>query len=186
MRKGKKSVEDFSTVLRAMRVGDLPSIHRTYDSLSQESKYFIPSRILGSTAKKGWYWRFGQAALILSCNAFLRESLRLIHPKASFVWLIAENKQGEVIGSGYLRGITRSSKGGSLYLGIWVKQDYQGKEIGSKLMKDLIIQAQKKKVKKIFLNVHNENVKAISLYEKFAFKSLSCDSSGILMCLELD
>ncbi|MCL0057489.1 GNAT family N-acetyltransferase [Dehalococcoidales bacterium] len=124
--------------LSKMHLKDLLGVHKMYDSLTSESKDLIPSRILGLTTKKSWYWILGQVALIISCFPRLRECFRRVFPKASFLWLLAKNQQDEIIGFAYLRGITRNLKDGDLYLGICVLDNYQGRGIGYKLMEGLI------------------------------------------------
>ncbi|MGH1350700.1 MAG: ribosomal protein S18-alanine N-acetyltransferase [Methyloligellaceae bacterium] len=54
-------------------------------------------------------------------------------------------------------------------LTIGVAADYQGRGVASLLCKDLLDTATKDGVKKIFLEVRADNVKALSLYEKQGF-----------------
>jgi len=63
-------------------------------------------------------------------------------------------------------------------LGIGIRDDFQGKGIGSKLMDNLIKLARKEGLKKIRLTVLADNYKAIRLYEKFGFKKTKFMKNG--------
>jgi len=169
-------IEGYSIILRPMRVTDLLCIHRMYDSLSHESKLFIPSRIFG-LENKSWYWVLGQAALIFSCNGFSRAFLRWVYPRASFFLVVAKKVGGEgILGFAYLRA---EKPKGNFFLGIAVKDAYHEMKVGSRLTEELITRAKKGRAKKIVLSTHTQNAKAISLYRKYGFKHSSpCDSSG--------
>lgn len=53
---------------------------------------------------------------------------------------------------------------------IAVKADFQGRGIGTKLMKEILGIAASKNLRKIMLEVKPENLAAISLYQKFNFE----------------
>jgi len=145
-----------------------------YDSLSHESKLFIPSRIFG-LENKSWYWVFGQAALIFSCNGFSRAFLRWVYPRASFFLVVAKKEGGEgILGFAYLRGHELKKH---LFLGICVKDAYQGMKIGSKLMEELIAWAGREDAEKIVLSTHTNNIRAVSLYDKYGFKPTAIEMS---------
>lgn len=176
-----KSEKNSSMVIfRPMKVTDIISIHEMYDSLSRSSQEFYPSRILGKRTLN-LYWLLAQIALILSCSAMTRRILRKIYPEACFSMTIGfdENIHNEIaIGLAYIRG---PIVGGDCHLGICVLDDYQGQGIGSILMKTIINQARKEEAERIVLGVQKNNIKAISLYKKFAFKFIT----DIYMVLDL-
>lgn len=58
-------------------------------------------------------------------------------------------------------------------LDIAVKGEYQNKHIASKLLEKLFEIASQKNIEKCFLEVKENNIKAISLYKKFSFKKIS-------------
>ena len=72
-----------------------------------------------------------------------------------------------------------------------VLEFFQNKHIGSKLLEKLVSLSLKNKMKNITLEVRSDNEKAIYLYRKFGFKSVSIrkkyynDVDGILMEKEL-
>jgi len=164
----KHGTDSHPVTLRAMQIGDLWSIHRMYDSLSEESRRFLPSGILGLRSIS-WYWVLGQIALMLSCNSFARRLLRRVYPDASFFTLVALDPSchDELVGFAYLRGHRPYT---TLFLGICVKDSYQGLKIRSRLMEELLGRAQKHDASRIVLWVHAEDAKAISLYEKYRFE----------------
>lgn len=57
-------------------------------------------------------------------------------------------------------------------LDIAVKSSFQGKGIASMLLNELFNKLQKNNVNKCFLEVKEDNIKAISLYKKFLFKEI--------------
>lgn len=175
-------IEGYPIILCPMRIADLTSVRGMYDSLSHESKSFIPSQIFGSQ-NKSWYWVLGQAALILSCNRFSRAFLRWVYPRASFFLVVAKNKGVKgILGFAYLRA---ERVKGHFFLGICVKDAYQGVEIGSRLMEELIAWARREGAEKIVLSTHANNTRAISLYKKYGFRVICHDSEQYEMDLEL-
>ena len=74
---------------------------------------------------------------------------------------------------------------------IAIKNEYQGRSLGLKLMEHLIDVCKQKQVRTIFLEVNTNNTKALNLYEKFGFKEYSRrknyygDNDAILMKLDL-
>ena len=74
---------------------------------------------------------------------------------------------------------------------IAVKDEYQGKKLGFKLMEHMIENCKQKEVRTIFLEVNINNTKALNLYENFGFveysrrKNYYGDSDAILMKLDL-
>ena len=72
-----------------------------------------------------------------------------------------------------------------------VLEFFQNKHIGSKLLEKLVSLSLENKMKNITLEVRSDNEKAIYLYKKFGFKSVSIrkkyynDVDGILMEKEL-
>lgn len=170
MKEAKKvKTKDRSIILRPSRITDLWRVHRMYDSLSQESKHFFSPGIFGFRSIS-WYWLLAQGALLLSSVAFTRRLLRRVYPKASIFMVVAleaDNPVHPLIGFAYIRGDTSSR---DFSLSICVHDSHQGQAIGSKLTEELIRWAGKEGAKKITLSVHRDNIKAISLYEKYGFK----------------
>ena len=57
-------------------------------------------------------------------------------------------------------------------LTIGVDPDYQGKKLGTKLLKDTLLEAIKIGVEECYLEVRVSNIIAINLYEKFGFEKV--------------
>lgn len=65
--------------------------------------------------------------------------------------------------------------------GIYIhKQEYRGKNIGDKVLKQCIAFAQKLNIKEIYLDVLSSNTQAINLYTKNNFKKISKDENNFL------
>ena len=64
-------------------------------------------------------------------------------------------------------------------IGISVLKEYWGRGVATALLEKLISWAKEKGIKKINLDVFENNKRAIKLYEKFGFKSEGCIEDGI-------
>jgi ribosomal protein S18 acetylase RimI-like enzyme len=58
-------------------------------------------------------------------------------------------------------------------IAVYVKREFRGKGVGKKLMKALLEELAKAKIKKVKLSVNVEQVAAVKLYENFGFKVVS-------------
>lgn len=72
---------------------------------------------------------------------------------------------------GYVTALINGYEMEILYIA--VKGEYQNKHIASKLLEELFEIASQKNIEKCFLEVKENNIKAICLYEKFSFKKIS-------------
>lgn len=88
--------------------------------------------------------------------------------------LLYEN--GLPIGYGHL-----DKDGGTIWLGICIRQDKKNKGYGKLVMNKLISDAIENKVPIIKLSVDKGNVDAISLYDKFGFKNCNEIKPGVLL-----
>jgi len=93
-----------------------------------------------------------------------------------FLCVIAINKQGEVVGHAHIRvplryffrcGLKR------VRYGIVIRDDYQGRGLGTLLTHAIIEMAREAGVEAIDLFVRVENHRAINLYRKFGFVTVS-------------
>lgn len=157
--------------LRPMHIFDFIAIHSLYNSLSNDSKRFFPSRILG-TNSIGVYWIIAQVALLLSSIGPTNFLLRKTYSKAAFMMLLAFDTRecDKPIGLAYVRG---PDAGNEFYLGIGVRDKYHGVGVGSLLMDALIKYAMKAGAKRIILGVNENNVRALSLYRRYGFKPIN-------------
>jgi len=136
-----------------------------YNSLSEKSKFYFHPGILGFESLS-IRWFLAQVALAFSTQKTLRRLLSKIIPKSCFLSVIAINAENEIVGFAYIELISRSIGG----LGLIVKDNYQGRKIGTFLMKYLLSMAIKEDISEIRLTVLSVNVKAVRFYEKFGFK----------------
>jgi ribosomal protein S18 acetylase RimI-like enzyme len=96
---------------------------------------------------------------------------------------VAKNEEGKgILAFAFLRS---ERVRGNLFLGICVKDAYQGKKIGSRLMEELIGWARHENAERIVLLTHTNNTKAISLYQKYGFKTIRHSSEQYEMSLDL-
>ncbi len=160
--------EEVKYSIRDLRLRDFWSLHKMYDSLSTESRRYFHPGIFG-TKSKGVNWFLAQINLLLSLTPLKYLILR-IYPRAVF-FIVGAFERSRLIGFAYLKVCELSSKGGLITdLGIAIKDNYQSRGIGSKLIRALLNTAKKMKVEKIYLTVHPTNTKALRLYKKYGFK----------------
>ena len=69
----------------------------------------------------------------------------------------------------------------SVELGIGLLPDYRNQKIGSGLLELAFYWAKNSAVDRIDLSAHNGNRRALHLFEKFGFKSVSVDGNCLLM-----
>lgn len=154
------------TMIREVKISDILSIRRMYECLSAESKRFF----FNSSKPISLQWLTLQLTVFSSTLKVLRKHLLRVYPYSVFFWFVAVNEQGEVVGFAFLKVEKRLLKGGCLAeLGICIRDDYQGRGLGSKLMEYLIADARKRGIKRICLRVSSDNIKAINLFKKYGF-----------------
>lgn len=87
--------------------------------------------------------------------------------KDHFHALVAENSSGEIVGIAVYFFSYFTWVGKSLYLDdLYVKADYRGEKIGTRLLAELFAVAKKEKCHRLRWQVLNWNTPAIELYEK--------------------
>jgi len=159
-------IEKEDLIVRELKASDIVKLIRWYSCLSDETKRFFhpfPEHL---------YYPF--ILLLLSCMGKIRNFLVKVLPHVVYLGVVAVNKQGEVIGFAFVKPVSH------LYgdLGIAVRDDYQGRGVGSKLMSNLISLVKKVGLKRIRLTVLADNYRAIRLYEKFGFKKTKLIKDG--------
>ena len=91
-------------------------------------------------------------------------------PQIVFIPIVATNTKNEVVGFTFIKVKERLRHGGFLgELGIVLKDSYQGRGIGEKLMSQLIAHATRENVKRIDLTLLTDNFRAVKLYKKYGF-----------------
>jgi len=152
---------------RQLTLRTLPAVHKMYDSLSKESKKYYPSKIYGKPT--GLIWFLAQIALVIS-HTPLREFILHIHPNHIYFIVGMFNQKNDLLGFAHFVVHKRLSNGKLIArLGMAVKDDYQSRGVGSKLVEELSALAKNKNVGKIYLEVLSVNVKAIRLYQRYGF-----------------
>ncbi|MFN4196427.1 MAG: ribosomal protein S18-alanine N-acetyltransferase [Caldimicrobium sp.] len=71
---------------------------------------------------------------------------------------------------GYLFGRLNLDEGEILRLA--VKKEFEGEGLGRYLLENFLFEAYNNKVKKIYLEVSEKNIKAINFYKKFGFRAV--------------
>jgi len=69
----------------------------------------------------------------------------------------------------------------TIWLGIAVAKDFQGKGLGALLMRHLLTYARLQKIPTVRLAVDLDNIAAIPLYQKFGFKPLRQTTKVVFM-----
>ena len=156
--------------IRELQIKDILPLHKTYDSLSEETKHFFHPGFLGLKTIS-FLWFLAQVGLIASSIKTLRKLLSRIFPFPVFLSIVAVNEQNEIIGFAYLKVKNLlPSRNLSANLGMIVVDNYQDRGVGSGLMKALLRLAKKENIMEITLKVLPNNMRAIRLYKKYGFK----------------
>ena len=163
-------------IIKEFQVTDFCQIHKMYDSLSDRSKRYFHPKIFGFH-DINILWFLNQFALFFSSITFFKKILLRLYPKSIYFLVLAVNDEG-VLGIAYLKIKRPFSNGFLASLGIAVIDRLHGKGIGNRLLKILIYISKKWYIKKITLNVMEDNVGAIKLYKKFGFKEIELVKDG--------
>jgi RimJ/RimL family protein N-acetyltransferase len=156
--------------IRELRVSDIYALHKMYDSLSEESKRFFHPGFVGLKPISP-QWLLAQFAMAASSFTFSKKLLLRVYPFAVFLAIVSVNKSGDLVGFAFVKVKNRLSRESFLgELGIYLRNDYQRKSIGSELMKCLLELAKNEHVERIYLTVLADNLVAIHLYEKYGFR----------------
>ena len=110
-------------------------------------------------------------ALFLSSIKVMRKTLKHLCPFLVFYSLIIMNRENTLIGFSLLKlkgRLEREGWWGELVMGL--RDGYQGKDVGSKLMRATINLAESERVQSIFLTTLKKNVHAISFFKKHGFR----------------
>ena len=73
-------------------------------------------------------------------------------------------KEEDLIGSYWIE-----SRNDKMFLGLFVLSQFRGQSHGKLILKEILSVAKQSGIKEIFLNVRENNVNAITLYEKLGF-----------------
>lgn len=169
--------------IREAKLTDYLRIHSFYDTLSFQTKmYFRPPFL-----NKKPLLPTGREPLILDLmfllsliktirNIMLNKLSNLLIVLPVFISFIAVDGYDNVVGFCYIM-LKRKKNDKHLVgsLGIAVKDNYQGKGIGSLLLETVLKAICDYDIKRITLGVVKDNVRAIKLYKKFGFKIYGVD-----------
>jgi RimJ/RimL family protein N-acetyltransferase len=137
-----------------------------YESLSSESKVNYYSIIFGKP--RNFTWFFAQFFIILSLTP-LKIILNFVGKYLYYIMGVFE--EGSLIGFCSLCIHQRyTNLGLNSHLAIAIKDKYQGKGIGTKLLTETIFFSKKNNIYRIYLTVLKSNSKACRLYFKAGFK----------------
>ena len=160
-----------SVSVRKLHISDIYALHIMYDSLSDETKRFFHPGFVGLKSISP-QWVLAQLALVASSFTFSKRLLLRVYPFAVFLAIVSVNKSGELVGFAFVKVKSRLSRESFLgELGIFLKNGYQRKYVGSKLLSCLLVLAKNEKVEKIYLTVLANNLVALHLYEKYGFNT---------------
>lgn len=158
-------------LIRSFSLSDLFSIHRMYSSLSAESKSFFHPIFLQPKLRLSWL--LDETLLILSCVSFVRVLLMKIFPRAIYLSLVVLNSQQETVAFTYyklrkrLAGNGYEAEGGTV-----VKDDYQGRGLGSELLHHRADFAYAHGIRRVRSWVYADNLKMIRLSQKLKFQKI--------------
>jgi RimJ/RimL family protein N-acetyltransferase len=163
-------------IIKEYQVSDFYQIHKMYDSLSDESKHYFHPKIFGFKSVN-LLWYLNQLALFFSSIKVIKKGLLRLYPRSNYFLVLAVNEK-ELLGMAYLKIKRPYSNGFLASLGMVVIDRLHGRGIGSKLLNNLIYISKKWNIKKITLDVIEDNFGAIKLYKKFGFKEIEIIKDG--------
>ncbi|MCW3132483.1 MAG: GNAT family N-acetyltransferase [Candidatus Methanospirare jalkutatii] len=147
-----------------------------YDSLSKQTKYLFNYPVFSRkpTNINPVLWILGKIALLISLSP-LRKILWKLFPKACY-FIVGAFVSGELVGVCFLFKFSKSNrKVIAKNFGIAVKDKFQGKGIGSKLLEYLFsVAVESYNVSEVYLEVLENNERALKFYKKNSFEIL-CD-----------
>ena len=129
---------------------DYENVWEMFSSLSKETLRFLPMRF---TRERVGEW-------------FKEMDYEKVLPILGIVW---ENGEERVIADASLEFSKLESRRHRAELGITVHDDYQGRGLGTEIIRHLIEIARSKCIKKLELLVVAKNERAIHLYERMGF-----------------
>ena len=165
--------------IRELRVFDIFSLDKMCDSLSNRSKLFLHLGYLGFESV-GFSWFQIHVALVLSSIRVIRKALKRLFPFLVFFSLIIADEDNTLIGFSLVKLKGRLKRGGwwaELIMGI--SDDYQGRGLGSKLMRATIQQARRENIKGIFGTALKINVGTLHFDQKHGFKIKRVVNEGV-------
>ena len=136
---------------------------------------FLPVRVDNINLLQDFISELGQE--VKSFRYFQKRELNVIMKHLVTLLYIDGDK---TIGYGHLE-----KEGDNVWLGICVRERYQGKGYGRELMLELIEEARLKGINKIMLTVDKMNSKAVTLYEKMGFNKVNDGELYYTMEIEL-
>jgi len=158
-------------LMRLLSLSDLFSIHRMYSSLSTESKSFFHPVFLQPKLRLSWL--LDETLLVASCVPFVRILLMKMFPRAVYLSLIVLNSQQEAVAFTYYKLRKRlAGDGYEAESGTIVKDDYQGRGLGSELVRHRIDFAYANRIGRVRSWVYADNLKMIRLNQKFNFQKV--------------
>lgn len=150
-------------------------LNKIYDLLCEENKRLFHPGFLGfESISINWF--LAQSAFAASSFSFSKKVLLRFYPPAALLAIVSTDKSGKIVGFAFVK--RRSRFLGEL--GIFVRDGYQGKHVGSELIDNLLSLAKNESFKKIYLTVLADNLKAIKTYEKYGFKKIRLTPKGDL------
>lgn len=156
-------------------IADFVRIHNMYDSLSDRTKYFFNYPVFSwrPIGINSFYWILGNIALFISLSPF-KKFIWLLFPKAYYL-IVGAFASSELIGVCFLFKFSRYGEENiAKSFGIVVKDEYQGKGVGSKLLEYLFYVASSNfNVVEVHLEVLEDNERAIKFYRRHNFTPVS-------------
>jgi len=157
-------------VIRELRALDIFSLDKMYDSLSDKSKLFLHLGYLGFESV-GFSWFPMHLALFLSSIVVVRRVLKRFFPSLVLFSLIIVDEKNYLIGFSLLKlkeRLKHDAWWAELVMGL--RDGYQGKGLGSKLMRATINRARSESINGIFGTALEINVGTLHFDQQHGFK----------------
>lgn len=156
-------------LVRTLSLDYIISLHNMYSLLSDESKLFFHPCFF--QPKLGWMWLRDEILLILSGISVIRNILMKIFPIAVYLPLTVLNSKREIVAFVFYKIRRRLPQGGfEAECGTIVRDDYQGRGLGSQLLRYGNEFAWINQIRKLYSLVNVQNLKMIHLNQKLGFQ----------------
>jgi len=154
-------------VVRPILPTEIFSCYAMYQSLSPETRRYtepFPHRLFS--------WSMWAVPLALSSIGLLRRLLTNLLPRAVTLAYVATDAKGKIIALSFLKLRKPTSEGYVAESGEFIAEPYQGRGLGTYLLKMKIEEGRLFGFREILANVHSQNRKVIGLCRKVGFTLL--------------
>lgn len=154
--------------VEALKIRDIPRLHKLVDSLSERSKRHFHPHIFGT--KLTFLWLLAQVAICVSAIPVFRKILLRVYPKAVIYVLVARNRS-HIAGFVYVKIVGKLPDGRYVaYHGDVIHDSFQNRGLGEMQRKAILDYAKSHDIGKFVGIIVTDNVRSIHLVQKHGWR----------------